>query len=251
MSYAQLDSPLPGLTVSPTGERCCGMRGYQPGSHALFGMLGDDFSIDTGDPLAIDQPAPIDQVPPDIGVMNDLPLSPNILSPAPLDFPTTVGTEFTSNGDGTYTNIQTGQSVPYSIAQQITDATSGAGTANLSTVATGQDLNIVDPATGTHSSVNTNNLTAAAQALQAAGQLVDAAGKLTTQGAALLHSGNLYKAPQTTGFSAAGVGAGLSNAMSSLTSWMSNNPALAFGGALAILVALNFMVPMRKEKRRR
>lgn len=254
MAYGVLTSPLPGLTVTSTGERCCGMRGsadgltinglgYQPGAHALLGlaresylrgMLGQDpsefdtTSTDvTGD---LTDTSGVDQVPIDFGGMTELPL-PNQLSPS-LDslYPTTVGTEFTSNGDGSYTNIQTGQTVPYSIAQQITEAT---GAPTVDTTATGQNLTITDPATGATSSVNTNNLTVAAQALQAAGQLVNAAGKLTAQGQALLGQGNLYKAPPATG--------PLSNlfgAMSSLTSWMGGSTMIAGVPNLVIILGV-------------
>jgi len=258
MSYAALNSPLPGLTVSPTGDRCCGLRGYQPGAHALLGMLGDDPVIfdttstdPTGgliDPGAIDQPAPIIDLTPPI----DLPL-PNQLSPSVYSsYPASVGTEFTSNGDGTYTNIQTGQTVPYNIAEQITAATTGAATsAGVGTTATGQDINITDPNTGATSTINTNNLSVAAQALQAAGQLVNAAGKLTAQGQALLNQGNLYKpAPVSTN--------PFSGAMSSLSSWMSGStfipgvPNMVVGAVvIAGLIGLSIAVQDRPKKRRR
>lgn len=259
MAYAPLDSPLPSLTVTSTGERCCGMRGhlgYQPGAHALLGMLGmlgmlgddpvvfDTTSTDpTGgliDPGVIDQPSPIDLT------SVDLPL-PNQLSPSisdPLIYPQSVGTEFTSNGDGSYTNIQTGQTVPYSIAEQITAATAGAPAVD--TTATGQNLNITD-ASGATSTINTNNLSIAAQALQAAGQLVNAAGKLTAQGQALLNQGNLYKAPPATG---------ISGAMSSLTSWFSGSTLIAgvpnvaiLGGGLLALLVLPSMFGGKKRRR--
>jgi len=248
MAYAALNSPLPGLTVSPTGERCCGLRGYQPGAHALLGMLGDDpviFDTTSTDPGG-------DLIPPDISAPIDvgtLPL-PNQLSPSLESmYPTTVGTEFVGNGDGTYTNIQTGQTVPYSIAESITSATTGAATANLDTTSTGQGTNvtITDPNTGATSTINTNNLTAAAQALQAAGQLVTTAGKLTAQGAALLNQGNLYKAPPATG---------ISGAMSSLTSWMSGSTLIAgvpnmaiAGGILALVIVLPALMSGKKRRR--
>jgi hypothetical protein len=144
-------------------------------------------------------------------------LAPNPISPSlEAMYPTTVGTEFVGHGDGTYTNIQTGQTVPYSIAQEITAATTGAGTANLQTQGTEVPGTIVDPNTG--QSIPTNNLSEAAQALNAAGQLVTAAGKLTAQGQSLLHAGNLYNAPATTG-----AAANISAAVSSLTSWFTQS----------------------------
>jgi len=197
--YAELHSPLPGLTVDPTGEHCCGFRGH-------LGMLGQDDSVDlTNLPLS-----PID---------TSETLSPLITPPTSMiDFPNTIGTEFTSNGDGTYTNLQTGQSVPYGIAQQITAATTGAATSNVQTQGTEVPGTIVDPNTG--QSISTNNLSAAAQALNAAGQLVTAAGKLTAQGQTLLHAGNLYNPAPT---SSSGIGAGISSAVSSLTSWFTQS----------------------------
>jgi hypothetical protein len=254
--YAELNSPLPGLTVSPTGERCCGMRG------AFLGMLGQDpIAFDTtstdvtGGLIAPDNPAPpiIDLGPPAPIDMPVLPL-PNQLSPSlETMYPATVGNEFTSNGDGTYTNIQTGQTVPYTIAEQITAATSGTATANLQTTATGQgqDINITDPNSGVTNTVNTNNLSVAAQGLQAAGQLVTAAGKLTTQGQTLLNGGNLYKTPSTT--SPFG---NISGAMSSLTSWFTGStmiPGLPnmviIGGIVAAAFILPAMMSGKKRKR--
>jgi hypothetical protein len=260
MAYSALTSPLPGLTVSPTGERCCGLRGYQPGAHALLGMLGDTPIFDTSstdpgsliDPSVFDQPSPIIDLTPPIETLppiidaTALPL-PNQLSPSVYSsYPASVGTEFTSNGDGTYTNIQTGQTVPYQIAEQLTAATTGAATSSLDTTATGQNLTITD-ASGATSSVNTNNLTVAAQALQAAGQLVNAAGKLTAQGQALLNGGNLYKpAPVSAN--------PFSGAMASLTSWFSGStggfPNVAI---LGVGLAAVFVLPslMGGKKRRR
>jgi hypothetical protein len=238
MSYGMLNSPLPGLTVSSTGERRCGMRGYQPGAHAL---LGDD-SIDYTDMTSLIDPY---SAPVDTGILTDLPL-PNQLSPSLESlYPTIVGTEFTSNGDGTYTNIQTGQTVPYSIAEQITQATAPVA---VDTTPTGQgpEVTIQDPNTGATSSISTNNLTAAAQALQAAGQLVNAAGQLTSQGRALLNGGNLYRLPPSTG---------ISGAMSSLTSWMTGStlfpgvPNLAVIGGAVVLVMVLPSIMQRKKRR--
>jgi hypothetical protein len=225
--YAQLDSPLPGLTVSPSGERCCGMRG----SHMSGGMRGlgdltfDTTSTDSGGDL-IDPSTGL--TPGDVFSPVDLStLTPNVISPS-LDsmYPPTVGTEFTSNGDGSYTNIQTGQRVPYDTAAAVTQATIGPATVNLSTTPTESNLTLTDPTTGATSTISTNNLTAAAQALQAAGQLVTAAGKLTAQGQALLNSGNLYGTLPSTG---------ISGAMSSLTSWFTGSTLIAGVPNVAIL----------------
>lgn len=221
MAYAQMDSPLPGLTVSPTGCHSCGMRG-----------LGDD---STDLPLTTVDPSEI--------------LTPTI---SPLDtgmigLPDTIGTEFISNGDGTYLNIQTGQSVPMDTAQQVTAATTGAatsgGVATTSATITGT---LVDPNAAT-SAVTTNNLTTAAQALNAAGQLVTAAGKLTAQGQALLNAGNLYNAvPSTT--------PNLSTAMASLTSFFTGSTLIAgvpniavIGIGIAGLMALSSMGGKKKR----
>jgi adhesin HecA-like repeat protein len=218
--YAELNSPLPNLTVSPTGDHCCGFRGF----------LGQDpGSVDYTEILSYPDPSAVD--------LSNLPLAPantaETLSPlisppvSMIDFPVTIGTEFTSNGDGTYTNIQTGQSVPYAYAQQITAATTGVATSNLQTQGTEVAGSIVDPNTG--ATIPTNNLTAAAQALNAAGQLVNAAGKLTAQGQTLLNAGNLYNAPPST------AGANLSAAMSSLTSWFTGSTMIAGVPNIAIL----------------
>lgn len=228
MAYAQMDSPLPGLTVSPDGCHACGMRG-----------LGDD-SVDLSTlPLA-----PVDTTES---------LTP-ILTPydtSMFSMPDTIGTEFTSNGDGTYTNIQTGQSVPQSIAEQITAATTGSATAGgVATTSAPITGTLVDPNTG--SVIHTNNLTAAAQALNSAGQLITAAGKLTAQGQALLNAGNLYNpAPVSTA-------PNLSSAMSSLTSWFTGStllPGIANGTVLAGVAALVFVswavLPDEHPKRRR
>jgi hypothetical protein len=244
--YAQLDSPLPGLTVTSTGERCCGMRG-------LGDVPVDTVYTDPGgglvDPTTFD-PTVISPII-DTG---SLPLT-NIVSPS-LDsmYPSTIGTEFTSNGDGTYTNIQTGQSVPYDTAAAITQATTGPATVNLNTVATEQNVSLIDPTTGQTSTISTNNLSAAAQALQAAGQLVNSVGKLTAQGQALLAQGNLYNTlphPSAT--------AGFSNAMSSLTSWFTGStlvPGIANGvvlSGLAVLGLISWQIigaePPRRRKR--
>lgn len=237
--YAQLDSPLPSLTVSPYGEHCCSMRGF----------LGQD----EGDPLTETLSFP-DQSTSDLSNLPltsidvNEPLVP-FISPADtgmIGLPDRIGTEFVSNGDGTYTNIQTGQSVPQSIAQQVTAATTGAGTANVQTQSTQVAGSIVDPNTG--ATIPVNNLTAAAQALNAAGGLVTAAGKLTAQGQALLNAGNLYNAPPSTGISAA---------MSSLTSWFTGSTMIAgvpnvaiIGGVLLAAIVLPSMLSRKKARRR-
>lgn len=241
--YAQLNSPLPGLTVSQSGKRCCGMRGY----HALGDFPVDTTYTDPGvgivDPTITEIP-PIDTT--------DLPLT-NIVSP-PLEsiYPTSIGLEFTSNGDGTYTNIQTGQHVPYSIAQQITDATTGSATTNVGTTSAQNNLTIVDPTTGMSTTSMIGNLTTAAQALQAAGQLVNAAGKLTAQGQALAAAGNLYNPAQVSS-----TGVNLSSAMSSLTSWFTGSTLIAgfpnygiLGVGILALVMLPSLFSGKKRRKR-
>lgn len=230
MSYSLLNSPLPGLTVSQNGDRCCGMRG-----------LGDDPPVFDTSPTSV----PGDLIDPNV-ITPDLPLAPSDTIGPSIDamYPQSVGTEFISNGDGTYTNIQTGQSVPYSIAQQVTAATTGSGTANVQTQSATVTGTIVDPNTG--ATISTNNLSTAAQALNAAGQLVTAAGKLTAQGQALLNTGNLYNAPPATGISAA---------MSSLTSWFTGSTLIAGVPNVAILAvvagAVLILPSMMSGKKRR
>lgn len=225
MAYAALNSPLPGLTVSPGGCHSCGMRGLGLGSlgqdDSEFDTTPTDITGDLVDPNVI-SPAPID-----VSTLQLAPINTNeTLSPiaAPVNtsmlaYPDTIGTEFVSNGDGTYTNIQTGQSVPLATAQQVTAATTGSATANVDTTATQGTVTLTDPNTGVTSTVSTNNLTAAAQALNSAGQLVTTAGKLTAQGQALLNAGNLYN-PLTA------APTGISAAMTSLTTWMSGSTVL-------------------------
>lgn len=224
MAYAQMDSPLPGLTVSPTGCHSCGMRG-----------LGDDSTDFTDLPLTSVDPSEI--------------LTPTIspLDTGMISLPDTIGTEFISNGDGTYLNIQTGQSVPMDTAQQVTAATTGAATSGgVATTSAAITGTLVDPNAAT-SAITTNNLTTAAQALNAAGQLVTAAGKLTAQGQALLNAGNLYNAvPSTT--------PNLSTAMASLTSFFTGSTLIAgvpniavIGIGLAGLMALSSMGGKKKR----
>jgi hypothetical protein len=258
--YAELHSPLPSLTVDPTGEHCCGMRGSIMHRHMRgLGSFDDALTFDTT-PIydtggLVDPTAPASDFlfQPTDPIMNvDLStLPPNPISPSlEAMYPQTVGTEFTSNGDGTYTNIQTGQSVPYSIAQQITAATTGSATGNLQTQGTEVSGSIVDPNTG--QSISTNNLTTAAQALNAAGNLVTAAGKLTAQGQALLHSGNLYNAPS----SSSGFPANISSAMSSLTSWFTQSslvsgfPNYGVLGVALLVVGIGVSYISSRPKRR-
>ena len=244
--YGPLNSPLPGLTVSPNGCRSCGMRGHH------LGMLGDDVTpIDTTytDPGNLTDPTYIidPTTPIDISTLDptQLPL-PNQLSPSINSmYPATVGTEFTSNGDGTYTNIQTGQSVPYSTAMAVTNATGGVVSTSLQSASNTGTL--VDPNSGT--TISTNNLTTAAQALQAAGQLLTAAGKLTAQGQALLNAGNLYNAAPAT------PATGISGAMASLTAWMSGStlfpglPNMAVvGGAILLVMVLPSMMSGKRRR---
>ncbi len=194
MAYAALDSPLPGLTVTENGCRSCGMRGSPrafptSGRNFFPRFLGQDDGDDTID-IGDDPDLPI--TPDDLGVSLSTPIMPA------SSYPATIGSEFTSNGDGTYTNIQTGQSVPMATAQAVTAATTGSATANLSTVNTEGKLTLTDPTTNTTSTVAVSDLSVAAQALQAAGQLVTASGVLTAQGQALSKAGALYTVPPST-----------------------------------------------------
>ncbi len=254
MAYAHLNSPLPGLTVSEDGDRCCGMRGDHHHA-ALLGMLGQDPStFDTTSTDSFGDLIPPDSTPPifdPTGGGFELPL-PNIASP-PIEsmYPSSVGTEFVGNGDGTYTNIQTGQTVPYSIAQQITAATTGSATANLSTQSAQNTLIIVDPNTGATSRPAITDLTAAAQTLNAAGQLVTAAGKLTAQGQALQNGGNLYKAGAPGGLN-------FSGAISSLTSWFTESTLMSgipnwgiVAGGLVALMVVPSLIPSGKKRRKK
>lgn len=246
--YAELNSPLPGLTVSPDGCHACGMRGY----------LGqDDGSIDT---------TPVDVTPIDITVPYTISPPPDMtLDPENTDIqavtpnlstsgPATIGTEFVAVGGGNYLNTQTGQTVPQSIAEEVTAATAGTATQNLQTVNTPGNLTLIDPASGQATTISTNNLTSAAQVLQAAGQLVDATGKLTAQGQALLNGGNLYNAlPQT------GASASVSAALASVSSWFGGstiipgipNAVILVLGGLAIAAAMPLLDREPPPKRRR
>jgi hypothetical protein len=247
MAYAQMDSPLPGLTVSPNGCRSCGMRGLGQDTTTFDTTSTYDTTDltppDVSTPYSLTYNAPTDLSSPGPVDLSTLPAT-NTISPSVESmYPSSVGTEFVSNGDGTYTNIQTGQSVPYATAQQVTAATTGSATASVDTTATQGTVTLTDPNSGVTSTIQTNNLTAAAQALNASGQLVTAAGKLTAQGQALLNAGNLYGAPPTT------------NPLTSLTSWMSAAnliPGIPNIGVLGIgILAIALIPALLPEKKRR
>lgn len=241
MAYAALNSPLPGLTLSPEGCHSCGMRGYKPGlgDDTIDTTSTDNFGdlTDTGSPITETLTYPDTTNLLDTGSVDTNVISPDLSS----DNPATVGTEFISVGGGNYLNTQTGQTVPLSVAQAVTAATTGPATENLQTVNTEGNLTLTDPTAGTTTTVALNSLTTAAQALQAAGKLVNAAGQLTAQGQALAASGNLYTAPPATGVSAA---------LSSLGSWFStgNNGMLVIG-LLAAVIVLPSLISGKKRRR--
>jgi len=262
MAYAELDNPLPGLTVSPNGCRSCGMRGY--GCHDCG--LGQDVStIDTTSTTDFGSLIPPSEsigpiISPDTPVLTPGPLQPTDLTNAPVAVispvlptgsePSTIGTNFIDVGGGNYLNLQTGQTVPQATAEAITAASTGPATANLSTVSTTGSVTLIDPTSGVSTTVATNNLTTAAQALQAAGQLVDATGKLTAQGQALAAAGNLYNAPPSTGVN-------LSAAMSSLTTWFNQSTLVSgvpnwgvLAGGVAGLAVFSAIISRPKRRRR-
>lgn len=259
---------------------------------SMMGMiirgLGQDDSEDPSDvglPI-IDWSGPeIDPVsaPYDLSDSNDLsPLSPGDISATtvlPLPdtyppslmnmYPATVGTEFVTNGDGTYTNIQTGQAVPYSTALAITNAT--AAPANLSTTAmipSNNGITLTDPNTGvvyTYDSAtgqfagtngSTAGLTAAGQALAAAGQLVTAAGSLTAKAQALAAAGGLSVAPAPPTSAYTPIPA--PGSLASLETWFGAqtviggvpNGVVAVGGAALLMVGLSMMSGKGSKKRR-
>lgn len=254
MAYDLLNSPLPGLTVTEDGSRCCGMRG--------MGAADDVTEFDTSytdpggglvDPTVIDpvEISPIDYTLTPGPMEPELPLAPSVGPSLNALSPSTIGTNFVlDSASGEYLNLQTGQLVPEATAQAITAASTGAGTANLDTVATGQgpSVTITDPNSGATSTVAVNGLSAAAQSLQAAGQLVNAAGKLTAQGQALLNAGNLYNPLPATGVN-------LSAAVSSLTSWFTGETLIAgvpnwiVGfGAVALLGVVSSMTGKKRRR---
>jgi hypothetical protein len=177
---------------------------------------------------------------------SSLPLPASVGPSIYADYPSTVGTEFVSNGDGTYTNIQTGQAVPLATAQEVTAATTGSATANLSTTGTVSAANLIDPTTGVNYS---GTLSPAAAALQATGQLATAAGTLTAAGLALAAQGQLIAAPPSTG-------ASVSAALSSLSSWFTGSTLIAgvpnaviLLGLGAVVMILPSMMSGKKRKR--
>jgi len=254
--YAQLDSPLPNLTLSMRGCHSCGSRG-------LHG-LGDD-SVDTTstyDYGNLTDPsndlAPLVYYTPENTIsplsptdFTDLPLTPDAVS-LMSDYPASIGSEFTLVGPDQYVNIQTGQIVPMSVAQAVTAAT--VPPANLSTTdaaITGGTLSIadvVDPSTGT--SYN-GTLTAAAAALQATGALVTSAGKLTAAGQQLAAQGQLLAQPPS-------VSAQVSSALTSLSTWFTGQTLMAgvpnwgvLAGAGVGLTILSSYLSSRPKRRKR
>lgn len=270
--YAQLDSPLPGLTAHAMGCVCgpghcnCGMRGFtQRRIHLGMGGLGDD-TIDTTSDLQFgDEPwlavgptaSPLDpytsevtdpaNVTSPLDPAIDLPLTPtsDVGSSLASDYPSGIGTEFVLVGADQYMNIQTGQIVPMSVALAVTGATPVSAT-TLQTTDTEQGVNLTDPTTGT---VYNGALTTAAQALNQAGQLVTAAGNLTAQGQALAKAGLLV--------SPASASSSLSASLASLTSWFSGSTLISGfpnWGVLAGLgvvgvVASSYLSAPRRRKR--
>jgi hypothetical protein len=236
--YAPLASPLPGLTVSPNGCRGCGMRGAFLGQDDGEGdpAISPDDSNITAPTYVLDTGTPIPEV-----------ISPMLPAPENLP-PATIGPNFINVGGGNYLNTQTGQTVPQSIAEQVTAATTGAATANLQPTSTDVNTPLVAPTPAP--SVSLNNLSAAAQALQATGQLVNSVGQLTAQGAALASSGNLYgtaaQASTTQGFSAAIQSLGTFLNSSSLIAGVPN-----WGVGVGLIVGLVVLSSMSGKKGRR
>jgi hypothetical protein len=239
--YAELNSPLPNLTVHPFGCHSCGMRGLGD-DPPVFDTTptdpgGDLIPPDLTPPVLDTNPVPVDIVPPDLSAGG----------------PSTIGDNFISVGGGNYLNLQTGQTVPQSIAEEVTAASTGAGTANLQPTTTEGTVTLTDPNTGITSSVATNNLSTAAAALAAAGKLVNSVGQLTAEGQALAHSGNLYNPlPQT------GVSSGVSAALSNLSSWFTQSSLIpgipnagVLGGGLVAIVALSVVMNSKPKRRRR
>jgi hypothetical protein len=186
--------------------------------------------------------------------LSNLPLAPSAGTDVSSLYPASVGTEFVSNGDGTYTNIQTGQSVPYATAQAVTAATTGSATASVATqsatlpAGTFTVADVVDPSTGTSYS---GTLTAAASALQATGQLVTAGGQLTAAGQALAAQGQLTTAAQ-----AANAG-GVTAALNSLSTWFGSQTLMAgvpngvlLGGFVVALMILPSLISSKPKRKR-
>jgi hypothetical protein len=252
MAYAELNQPFPDLTVNPEGfphdPHTLGDASFDTSSTDNFGDLIDP-TVPPQDYTSL-IPDPIYSVDPTFE--GNLPLAPSSPSLTSL-YPESIGTEFLSQGDGSYMNIQTGQIVPQSVAEGVTAATIGAGTANVDTASAQNNLTIVDPVTGHPSAIPTNNLSVAAQGLQAAGHLIDATGKLTAQGVALLHSGNLYKP-----LPVSGIGASLSSGLSSIESWFTGqtlwpglpNAAVLAGGFAVFAFGMSALRDGKKKRRK-
>lgn len=223
MAYDALNSPLPNLTVSAGPKRCCGSRG-----------LGQDGS--SSDSSTVD--------------LSTLPVDTSVDSTSITEnYPDMVGTEFVSAGGGDYTNIQTGQVVPYSTAVAITGATTGPAMASMDTTsavlptATLSINDVVDPSTGNSYS---GALTAAAAALQATGSLVNAAtGHLTPAGQALAQQGQLVSTPAMS----------VSGSLQSLAEWFTAQTmfpgvpnAVVLVGGLALVAVLGQMMTGKKRR---
>lgn len=225
MAYAQLNSPLPNLTMV-----------FHPGAHALLRGCPPEMGDDWLDPSAIDLPLPT--------TVDTTALTPIDIPGGGYGFDSTdvpwIGDVFQNVGPDTYLNIQTGQTVPGAVATEIAAATQ-IPTGVLDTTGTEQGVNLVDASTGTNYS---GMLTRAAQLLQDAGHLVDTAGHLTAQGRALAASGQLVSHPV-----APAGGAGFSSAIHSLTSWFTEktlfsavpNWVVLAGAGVAIFFADDFM----------
>lgn len=204
MAYARLNSPLPNMTMP-----------FHPGAHAfLRGCPACGLGDESLDPSAIDLPLPTIDDPILIDPVYEPPM--DIYTAQPSTDAPWIGDVFQNVGPDEYLNIQTGQVVPSSVANEIAAATAGASSI-AQTTGTEVGVNLTDPATGT---TYTGALTQAAQALKAAGTLVDAAGHLTAQGRALAASGQLVSAPISPTSS-------ISSALSSFTSWFSQQSLIA------------------------
>jgi hypothetical protein len=255
MAYGALNSPLPGLTVSPNGCRACGMRGpflgqddgtddsgleILPVNTEVPEITEPQFVLDTGTGGPGGTPLIAETVPANVSTN--------------VNNPDTIGTNFVSVGGGNYLNLQTGQTVPMSVAQAVTAASTGAGTANLDTTSTDVTGSLIAPTPPP--SIATNNLSVAAQALQSAGQLVNAAGQLTAQGQALAASGNLYGTAATAGTAGSTAGtASFTAAINSLGTFLNGSTLIAgvpnWGVLGGLFVGLVVLSNMGGKKRRR
>jgi hypothetical protein len=251
MAYALMSSPLPGLTVSPNGCRACGMRG------PFLGQDDDDIDVTPVAPdITVTEPSDIST--PEF-VLDTSGGSPIIAEPVAANIdtsttqPDTIGSEFVSVGGGNYLNVQTGQTVPQSVAEQVTAATTGAATSNLQTVSTDVTGGLIAPTPAP--AVSLTNLSVAAQALQSAGQLVTAAGQLTAQGQALASAGNLYGTAATAGTTGSTAGtASFTAAIASLGTFLNSSTLIAgvpnWGVLGGFAIALAVVSNMGKKKRR-